>query len=174
MQKNRLTLEETIILLDEHINHVKWLKSFFQNKSEKFRVPNFPEYISENIIMHIIESKEHISCTRCVKVGDLLKGDQRIECKTFSSKGPSSFGPKEKWSQLYILDGTDYIKKNFILYRINLSNDDEKFKNVKINKCDTFEKQCCEKRRPRLHFNSLHQQLKDYIDIIFTGNIETL
>ena len=56
------------------------------------------ELISENIIRNIIEKVE---CKRNNKSGDLTKGDIRVECKSFTSKGPCSFGPNEQWNEIY-------------------------------------------------------------------------
>ena len=174
-----LTFPETIALLNKHIEYCNWMNDFYKDKHSKYRCSNFPEHISENIIRHIIQIKENEICIRNVKTGDLIKGTNdtkgteniKVECKTFSSDGPSSFGPKEKWDEIYFLDAQNYLNQNFILYRIKLKHSDPIFLNIKVNKKDTFEKQALQGRRPRITFSELKVQLKDHVETIFQGNI---
>lgn len=173
-RERELTFSETLSLLNKHIEYCDWMNNFYKDKNSKYRCTNFPEHISENIIRHIIQIKEKQICIRNVKTGDLTKGTEgniKVECKTFSSKGPSSFGPKEKWDEIYFLDAQNYLNQNFILYRIKLKHSDPIFLNIKVNKKDTFEKQALQGRRPRITFSELKVQLKDHVETIFQGNI---
>jgi hypothetical protein len=43
-----------------------------------------------------------------------------------------------------------------------------------INKSETYEKQCKQKRRPRICFDNLRQQLKDDCMLVFEGRYEYL
>ena len=90
-----LNFTETLKLLNIHLKYCQQLEDFYkETKYSKFRMPNFPETISENLIRHIIQIKEKYSCVRNVYSGDLCKENgKRIECKTFTSFGPCSFGP---------------------------------------------------------------------------------
>ena len=77
-----------------------YVKNTWTNRKKyniKGRNPNFPEDISETMIMHILQSKDP-TCTRDTKSGDLWsKSEKKIECKCFTSNGPISFGPNSKW-----------------------------------------------------------------------------
>ena len=90
---------------------------------------------------------------------DLINFTYKIEVKGFSSDGPSSFGPKEKWDYLYFLDATNIIENKFIVYEINLSSNSETWKNIKINKNQSFDDQCKQGRRPRISFMEIKKQI---------------
>jgi hypothetical protein len=170
-----LSLMETIELLNMHVAYIKNLKSFYVGKNVKYRLPNFPEDISENIAKHLICTLENLICAREKKGGDLRTPDnKRIEVKCFSSCGPTSFGPNEKWDMIYFLDATDYDKGNFKLYRIALSNTSEAFQQMPINKKETFAKQCSDKRRPRLAFKDIQKHLQEHVNVVFDGNLHQL
>jgi hypothetical protein len=68
----------------------------------------------------------------------------------------------------------DYINKNFTIYKINYNNNDDKIQNLQISKKETFKNQIDNGRRPRICFNHLYEQLKDDIEIYWTGNINIL
>jgi hypothetical protein len=169
-----LNLKETLDLLDLHSNYCKQLQLFFQNKKyKKYRMPNFPEVISENIIKNLIEKYEKIICKRNISSGDLQTEEgKKIECKCFTSNGPCSFGSKENWDIIYFLDAIKYQERYFILYKIELSNKDNAFQEIKINKKETFFNQAFVGKRPRINFTSLLEQIKPYAKIVFQGKLE--
>jgi hypothetical protein len=171
MSLNTIQIEE---LLDIHINYINNLQKFKNKYKYKSRNPNFPENISENIIKEYINIVENRKCMNS-RFGDLevINGDKvlKIECKCVSSLGPISFGPTEKWNELYILDATDFINKKFKIYKINLSNTCNEFKNIKLNKKETFEDGCKKGIRPRLSFSLLQKELNKNISIIYNGTL---
>src|SRR3989304_3782943 len=76
--------------------------------SQYYRRPNFPEYLSENIIKHILQNNGDNTIEKN-NPGDLFSRiDGNIECKCFSSNAPISFSPKTTWDSLYILDARDW------------------------------------------------------------------
>jgi hypothetical protein len=79
----------------------------------------------------------------CSIVGDLSSPTiGKIECKYFSSTGPISFSPTSYFDYLFILDGTSLIGSGSLkLYKINIKATDDEWKQLKISKKDTFEKQ---------------------------------
>lgn len=138
----------------------------------KARMPVFPEYISEYLIMTILnESGICGKVTKLHKGGDLFSTRElKIECKCFSSPGPLSFGPKESWNKLYVLDGTKYLKHDYFkLYRINMTN--REFDKIMINKHDTYKKQRLLRKRPRIGWSKLYPQILHKCKIIFDDNI---
>lgn len=154
------------------MKYVECLKTFYANKNVKFRMPNFPEDISENIVKHIIYKAEGIVCKREKTKGDLISANnEHFEVKSFTSDGPSSFGPKEQWDCLYFLDAKDYVRGRFKLYKIQLPNNDEVFQNVKMNRNQTYGDQCRENRRPRITFSELHKIIPQHVQLIFDGDI---
>lgn len=72
---------------------------------------------------------------------------------------------------MYFLDASDFLNKNFKIYKINLSNDSEIFKNIKINSTKTYKDVCDEGKRPRINFKELQKQLKNNIILVHIGNI---
>jgi hypothetical protein len=97
-----------------------------------------------------------------------------IEVKGFSSNWPISFGPKEKWNRLYIVDCQKTMDKIFKIYEIKISNEDDIWENIKINKKQTFKDQCNEKRRPRICFNLLKKQLNANCKLVFDDHLNNL
>jgi hypothetical protein len=124
MSKKELSWTDTLSSLNLYINNYIESKKLHPD----CRTQNFPDYISENITKFIINkiqnlktsqnSKEPVGFFNCInsKIGDLeIINDNeviKVEVKCFTSKGPSSFGPKEKWNLLYFLDATDFINYN--------------------------------------------------------------
>lgn len=139
------------------------------------RKPIFPADISEHIIKIIHWKHTGILPNWNCKSGDLIVNDKKIEVKAFSSTGPSSFGPSEKWDIIYFLDCKKYINKQFKIYRINLSNQDFVWKNIKINKSETYENVCKKGKRPRINFDKLIQQIpKKYYEVLFNDHLDLL
>lgn len=143
----------------------------------KQRQPNFPEDISENIVKLLMEHNEKIKVTWNITTGDLLDmtNNKKIKVKCFSSTGSTSFGPTEKWDYIYFLDAIDFINMNFKCYKVSLSNDHDIWKNIKINKNETYNDQCLQGIRPIITYLLLEKQIpKEYINEIFKGSIEKL
>ena len=154
-----MTDNYTKTILTHYYNlHKKYclsLKALNELNKIKTRAPIMPEHISENIIKFTIMKYENIENCSWNCSGDLTVNNDKIECKSFSSIGPMSFGPTEKWKILYVLDSTNWFNDSFKLFKIKLSNDSDKFKNIKINKNQTFNEQCVQKRRPKISWNEL-------------------
>jgi hypothetical protein len=138
------------------------------------RLPNIDSAISENLIRFIV--LETVPDVICSIVGDLSSPTiGKIECKYFSSSDPMSFSPTSYFDMLYILDGTDLIGSGHLkLYKINVKSTDDTWKQLKINKKDTFETQSLQKRRPRLSHESILRQLRHLTTVEYDDNIDKL
>lgn len=150
---------------------------------EGSRRPNFPESLSENIACLILTHKFNKKFYRVkdveknkskVKSGDVTDGNIRVEIKCLTSKGPSSFGPTEKWDQIMFIDLKKYENYYLNIYLINLSNTDETWGNIHISKTETFRDQCESGKRPRISFDKIKEQIGDYIELIYSGSIDEL
>lgn len=152
--------------------HVKYCKERKKLCGDA-RAPNFPECLSESIVAEIIRKVEKVDCKKG-RVGDLIKNKiTRIEVKCFTSIGPSSFGPKEKWKEIYFLDATKFMKNEFKLFRVRMSNVD--FENIVLNlNGATYKQQCDKGRRPRISFEKLLPQIKSKTKLIFSGSLEEI
>lgn len=170
-------------ILNEHINKYNDICLFIdkinsQLETKKCRNLNYPSEITENLVKFAIIKKYNVSPSWYTKKGDLCLNGMQLEVKgsiDLMNGGPSSFGPKEDWSRIYFVDSLNCSIKNFIIYEIKLSNTSEIWKNIKVNKTQTYENQCSQGRRPRITFKELIQQIpKSYINILFNGYITDL
>uniref|UniRef100_A0A6C0ICN6 Uncharacterized protein n=1 Tax=viral metagenome TaxID=1070528 RepID=A0A6C0ICN6_9ZZZZ len=170
---NDMSMEDLKDTIDDLLVLTRRLKERFEHKNVQYRLPNFPDYISENMVMRIIQQTDN-SCTRSCS-GDLyslLQG--KIEVKCFTSVGPSSFGPKCEWDVIYFLDAMEWTNNHFVLYKINLKNSSEEWKKIKINKAESYTDQCDQKRRPRLAWSLLYPQIREHTEIVFDGSFEDI
>lgn len=145
---------------------------------KKIRLPNFESAISENIAKFAFYKKYNYLPSWDTDVGDLTTNKLKLEVKgsiDLMNGGPSSFGPTESWDRIYFVDAIDTYNKNYKVYEIRLSNTSKIWKNIKVNKIDTYRKQCNEKRRPRIPFKNIIKQIpSDKVELIFNGNINDL
>lgn len=163
------------LFLDSFITYNKTINNL--NKSlgkRKIRKCNMPSEITENIVRLVYNKLYKEKLNWNIKGGDLCLNNLKIEVKGFTSTGPTSFGPTEKWDIIYFVNAIDYKNKNFIIYECKLSNNSEKFKNINLSKTERFEDSCKKGKRPRICFNNLYSQLQDNIKIIFDGNLMDL
>lgn len=100
----------TIKLISEYLNAYIALCSTIDRlnkelETKKIRKPNFPSEISENLVKFIYNRNNKDQAKWDVKGGDLITSNKlKLEVKAYSSDGPTSFGPTEKWDILYIVD----------------------------------------------------------------------
>lgn len=132
-----------------------------QLKKKKMRRQNFPEIVSE----FIVEKLENFECK---KKGDLWDKNKKIEVKAFSSTGPISFGPSEKWNAIYFVDAINNPKIK--VYKCEISFNSEDWQTIQISKTETFKDQIKQKRRPRICWEKLKKQIK--YELCYKGNIE--
>lgn len=147
-----------------------------KNIGIKVRMSGIPEDISENIIKNIIHNKLNDKTSRwnCEK-GDLQSEKEGIqECKCFTSDGPLSFTPSSHWDVIYFLDARKWLDDNYTLYRISLKRTSEEWRNIKMNKNQTFEDQTNQGRRPRINWESLYPQIASYCNKVYEGNFDDI
>lgn len=174
-----MTPELLLRCIDSYANTIKDEKQINESLiHKKIRLSNFPSHISENIVKLAYNKKYGIMPNWDIKPGDLLCIDQniRLEVKGFIdlSNGPPTFGPTENWDQIYFLDGLNNHEKKYKIYEIRLSNQSDKWKNLKISKTQTYLQQCQTGKRPRLSFKDIQAQLGDDCELMFDGHISEL
>jgi len=152
----------------------------------RIRHQNTPEDITENIAKFIIRNYENdISCVWCKGVdkkhglvGDLYSEKYGkiapIEVKSFTSNGPSQFGPTKRFSVLYFLDLRNWLNDNIILWKVNLNYMSSEFKNIKVNKKQTMEQQIFQGRRPHINWDNIYNQISDFCEKIYEGTFENI
>ena len=136
------------------------------------RIPNFPECISENIVLYVLRHLD-VKCTWKCK-GDILVGETNIsgEVKCHFN-GPSQFSPSKKKDGdiLYYLEAETHIYQGYFkLYKIE--NYNTELKKVKINKDSLLEDQQDSGRRPRFIIKNIWPNLED--KLIWKGTINEL
>lgn len=147
-------------------------------KAKIMRNVNFPSEISENIVKFAMFNKYGVMPNWNTRTGDLIIDkfgiNKCIEIKAFSSTGPSSFGPTEKWDWIYFVDARNVANNKFVVYELKLSNKSVQWQNLKINRSETYHDQCQDGKRPRLEFSKIKNQLADHFQVIFDGTLQQL
>lgn len=165
------------VLKEQFYIHNKYVRSRIESGKKlniQFRLPSIPEDISENIIKFIIHKNGDTTSTWNCK-GDLLSSvEGKQECKCFTSTGPISFTPSSEWNCIYFLDATNWLENHFILYRFPFSRTSDEWKNIKMNKTQSFEDQSLQGRRPRINWHGLLPQIKNDCNKIFEGTFEDI
>lgn len=141
----------------------------------KTRRVGLPEHISENMVKFILLNHLGIKSTWECKVGDLMSNEEGIlECKSFTSDGPTSFGPKQKWDKIYFLDARKWLEDEFVLYQVPYSNTHPIWTNMPVNKTQTKSDQADENRRPRANWKLLSDYLGENCKVVFRGSFEEM
>lgn len=152
----------------------------------QIRHQNTPEDITENMTKFIIRKFENDStCVWCKGIdkklgltGDLYasKYDKTapIEVKSFTSSGPSQFGPDKKFGVLYFLDLRKWLNNEIILWKVNLNDMSDEFKKIKVNKTQTMEEQFMEGRRPHISWDNIYPQISSFCEKIYEGTFENI
>ena len=154
-------------------------KQIQQTHNLPIRLPNPPEDITENISKFIIQNYgDDPSCkwAKCLGLpGDLTSDIYKMpEIKSFTSCGPSSFGPNKKFDVLYFLDLRFFETNKFMLWKVNVTSCSPEWKNIMVNKNQTLQNQCDEKRRPHISFDDIYKQISDKCDKIYDGSFEDI
>jgi len=139
----------------------------------RWRLPAFPEHISENIAKFILRRNGDTSCTWACTKGDLesaIEGKQEV--KAFSSNGPPSFTPSSEWDVIYFLDARDWLNDRFVLHRVGLRRTDKEWAEIKVSKDQSFGDQAEEGRRPRITWVSLKPQIETHRTIVYDGTFD--
>jgi hypothetical protein len=171
-------LEKTKIFKEKEAIKKIWnaFKNYTCSLQEIFpseRRPNIPELISENIIKYIKYNEDDTITRNCV--GDLQSNKTgKIEVKCFSSEGPISFSPQPSWNIIYFVDFRKWKENKFKCYECNIASYSKKWGSIKINKKEIFNEQCKSKRRPRIGWDKLFEQIKDDTKLLFEGDIDSI
>jgi hypothetical protein len=161
---------------DSHIN----LLEINGTKKLGIRCQNPPEDITENIVKFIMINYDNDPTCKWAKSvgknGDLYSekysADSPPEVKAFMSNGPCSFGPTKKFGVIYFLDMRLCIKDTLICWRVNVSDESPEWRQMKMNKNQTYEQQCNEKRRPHISWDNIHSQISEKCVKVYEGTFE--
>jgi len=178
--------EQTLIKRFENFKTMYISDEVLINEGLPIRHQNTPEDITENITKFIIRKYENDkSCVWCKGVdkkhgltGDLYsnKYDKTtpIEVKSFTSSGPSQFGPGKKFGVLYFLDLRKWLNNEIVLWKVNLNYLSDEFKNINVNKKQTLGNQLIEGRRPHISWDNIYPQISNLYEKIYEGTFENI
>lgn len=162
-------------LYDSFANNQKTLLNIESKLNTKMgRLPNFPDNISENLVLQILKIKyPNENWSWNCKKGDIFENTKKIQGEVKAHQnGPTSFTPNKNIENdtLFFLDVSKHLDNDYIkLYRI------DKYysilKNIKVNSIQTFEEQQNQGRRARIDFTKF-PDLNNYI--IWSGKINDL
>jgi len=147
------------------------------------RHQNMPEDITENITKFIIRKYENDNSTVWCKgvpkknklTGDLYSNKYKsIEVKSFTSNGPTQFGPNKNFSVLYFLDLRKFLNNEIVLWKLNLNDQSEEFKNIKVMKTQTMEEQMLQGRRPHISWDKIYPQISEFCEKVYEGTFENI
>lgn len=128
------------------------------------KAPVLPEDVTENLVRMYIERWEGRECwwgkTAGVN-GDLwIGGGKKGEVKGFASRGPLSFGPRNRFDELWFVDARDLVGKGGVrMYKSELSFDSDAIQDIWVNRRERFRDQCRAGRRPRVAFERFVEQV---------------
>ena len=190
-----VTLSHVRKLLETYLEYTRTIDEMNndilrKNKYSKMcRRPNPPSEVTEHMALFAWHSKFGTYPVWAIKGGDLKLCDMKtpkhrcltqIEVKAFTSDGPISYGPKEKWNVIMYVDLRDLIKNQTLkVYLVNETNTSKLFRNLPVKKPTdtekgTFGEQRERGRRPRLCFDKTKEYFRERMICIFSGHLEEL
>jgi hypothetical protein len=163
-------------------NSVRETDHIIASSGLPIRHQNPPEDITENITKVIIRNYENDHSCQWAKgikySGDLISEkypiNSPIEVKAFTSDGPSSFGPKKKFSVIYFLDMRGFKDDKLCCWRVDVSNESPEWVQIKMNKTQTNGEQCSEKRRPHISWDNIYSQIPNKCVKVYDGNFSDI
>ena len=173
-------------ILEERYNHYKANYIFDTDLIKRTGLPirrqNPPEDITENIAKFIIRNYDNDPSCKWAKSiglnGDLYSTKYLIdvppEVKSFTSNGPSSFGPTKKFGCIYFLDMRNWLNNDLILWRVDLTHTSPAWKSLKMNKKETNQDKCDNGNRPHISWDKIYPQISEHCVKVYEGTFEAI
>ena len=164
-----ISKEHLTEMLEDHNQRLAKCAEYKNEYVNQIRNPNFPEHISETFCAYVLKHIDGMDDISRECEGDLTSSRSPvIEVKTFSSDGPSSFGPDKRWNLIVFLDARN--PSNWKVWKSDRCNR-EQLDTVRVNRNATFGDQARQGRRPRMTFDDIKNQLPEgTFTEIFSGN----
>jgi hypothetical protein len=158
--EDKMTEDATRFLMAMFVDNAKREIEFTARFGLKHRREGMSAELSENIIKYAIRSRGDATCTWACEVGDLYSDVEKVqECKSFTSTGPTSFGPHQKWDVIYFLDARGALEDKLVIWRIGLPSVHEFWTTLPVNKTQTKADQAGEDRRPRQQWSVIQERV---------------
>ena len=183
--KRKIEVERVKLTIKEYeVDSYKDLKELYESwqqqrilmKKHDGRMPNIPEAMTEGLIAYVTDGgvrKIKAITPKGIKASyDCynLNKKNRIQVKASSSAGPTSFGPKTEWDELYLVDfyNNGNVDGNFKIYDATKVDIDS----IMVNTDETIGDQKKAGRRPRVSmFNIIEQE---NLKPVLKGNITNI
>ena len=154
-------------------NKYKSLNKVLKGKLKATRIMNFPDALSESVFClamncgKLLSAKNVSGYSTSFDAYDTTR-EKRIQIKCSASSGPTSFGPRSEYDELYFVDfkSNGLIDGTYKIYKIE--NDD--IDSVKVNKNQSLVDQQKQNKRPRFEIRS-QLVVKKKLEPIFSGRL---
>ena len=151
----------------------KSLNKILIEKLKGTRIMNFPDALSESVFCYAMNCGKLLGAKNSSGYSTSFdaydhKREKRIQIKCSASSGPTSFGPRSEYDEIYFVDfkSEGKIDGTYKIYK--LENDD--IDSVKVNKNQSLVDQQKLDRRPRFEIRSA-LVLKKNLKPIFVGKL---
>jgi hypothetical protein len=67
-----------------------------------------------------------------------------------------------------------WLSDKFILWKVNVSDESSEWKQIKMNKTQTYEDQCNEGRRPHISWDNIYSQIPNKCIKVYEGSFEDI
>lgn len=133
------------------------INKILKNKLKATRIMNFPDALSESIFClemncgKLLGAEKSSGYSTSFDAYDMQK-EKRIQIKCSASSGPSSFGPRSQYDEIYFIDFANkgFVDGNYKIYMLK----NEDIDNVKVNKKQKLTDQQQQDRRPRFEIRN--------------------
>ena len=154
-------------------NKYKSLNKILKENLKATRIMNFPDALSESVFClamncgKLLSAKNASGYSTSFDAHD-TKREKRIQVKCSASSGPTSFGPRSEYDELYFVDfkSNELIDGTYKIYKI----ENEDIDSVKVNKKQSLADQQKLDRRPRFEIRS-QLVIKKKLKPVFTGKL---
>ncbi|MDB9759356.1 Bsp6I family type II restriction endonuclease [Candidatus Pelagibacter sp.] len=154
-------------------NKYKSINKVLKGKLKGTRIMNFPEALSESVFClamncgKLLSAKKTSGYSTSFDAYDTAR-EKRIQIKCSASSGPTSFGPRSEYDEIYFVDfkSNGLIDGTYKIYKIE--NDD--IDSVKVNKNQSLVDQQKQNKRPRFEIRS-QLVVKKKLEPIFSGRL---
>ena len=154
-------------------NKYRSLNNILKNKLKATRIMNFPDALSESIFClamncgKLLGGKNTSGYSTSFDAYD-TKREKRIQIKCSASSGPTSFGPRSEYDEIYFVDfkSNGKIDGTYKIYKLENKDIDS----VKANKDQSLVDQQKLDRRPRFEIRSA-LVLKKKLKPVFEGKL---
>jgi len=178
---HELESHELIALYTSYCNYYRCIMETYNGKPRRIRAPSFPHDIACNLVRKYIDTYEdncHAAWMDPTRDGNIAKdtpeGIRKVTVKCFTSDAPISFGPNETFEELYLVDARDFSIADCVrIYYYAHNSHDCAFRDVRVSMYETIEDVCIARRRPRVKFSKLYEQLSG-LCLVYSGSLVTL